>query len=66
MKINYHGDWIEISTNKNSTEYFSSKLEIIHGVLFIHNSLDLSAESVNNFITKYLTTDEIIDLQMGV
>lgn len=66
MNINYHGNWMEIKTNSNVTEYYSSKLEIIHGVLFIHNSLDLSAEGVEKFIRKYLTEDEIVDLMMEV
>ncbi len=66
MNINYHGNCMEIKTNSNATEYYNSNLEIIHGILFIHNVVDLSAEGVSKFIRKYLTEDEIIDLMMEV
>jgi hypothetical protein len=55
---------IEIKTNNDVTEYYNSRLEIIHGTLFIHNSIDLSADGVEKFVRKYLTEDEIIDLMM--
>lgn len=66
MNINYHGNWMEIKTNSNATEYYNSNLEIIHGILFIHNVVDLSAEGVEKFIRKYLSEDEIVDLMMEV
>lgn len=66
MTVNYHGNWMEIKTNSNTTEYYSQNLEIIHGILFIHNVVDLSAEGVSKFIRKYLSEDEIIDLMMEV
>ena len=66
MTVNYHGNWMEIKTNSNATEYYNSNLEIIHGILFIHSVVDLSAESVSKFIKKYLSEDEFVELMMEV
>lgn len=66
MKICKNGDCIEIGTNLLSTEYLSNKLEIILGVIFIHKSINFSNKDVENFLKKYLSEDEIVDLMMEV
>jgi hypothetical protein len=64
--VNYHSDWIEIATDNKLNDKFSNKLELINGKLFIHASANLYNDDVIEFLQKYLSEKEIIDLYWEV
>lgn len=66
MKLCKNGDFIEIGTDLLSTEYFSDKLEIILGVIFVHKNINFSNKDVETFLRKYLSEDKMVDLMMEV
>ena len=63
--INYHSDWIQIETNRDSNEKFNSNLEVINGNLFIHVSVNLYNDVIE-FLQKYMSEKEIIELYWEV
>ena len=64
--INYHSNWIQIETNRDSNEKFNSNLEVINGNLFIHVSVNLYNDDVIEFLQKYMSEKEIIELYWEV
>ena len=60
--INYHSDWIQIETSTDSNEKFNGNLEVINGNLFIHVSVNLYNDDVIEFLQKYMSEKEIIEL----
>ena len=64
--INYHSNWIQIETETSSTENFNESLEVINGNLFIHVSVNLYNDDVIEFLQKYVSEKEIIELYWEV
>ena len=64
--INYHSNWTQIETNTDSNEKFNGNLEVINGDLFIHVSVNLYNDDVIDFLRKYMSEKEIIELYWEV